>query len=65
MARRVFALADTNDDGVVNSKELFSLVSTLVTGDTSQKLEFLFSIYDENGTWLNIPVAERTYIYIL
>ena len=42
-------MADKDGNGEVDEKELFAVASLLATGDTKEKLKFLFDIYDENG----------------
>lgn len=49
MARRIFELTDKDGNGEVDQAELFAVASLLATGDTREKLKFLFAIYDENG----------------
>ena len=49
MAKRIFELTDKDGNGEVDQTELFTVTSLLATGDTREKLKFLFAIYDENG----------------
>ena len=48
-ARRIFELTDKDENGMIDQTEMFAVTSLLATGDTREKLKFLFAMYDENG----------------
>ena len=52
MASRIFELTDKDHNGLVDEAELFAVTSLLASGNTEEKLKFLFEIYDENGKHL-------------
>lgn len=54
------ALFDTFDEdggGTIDFKEFTLGVSKLTRGSMDEKMEFLFEIYDRNGTWLSVGLV--------
>ena len=54
------ALFDTFDEdggGTIDFKEFTLGVSKLTRGSMDEKMEFLFEIYDRNGTWLPVGLV--------
>ncbi|NXD28385.1 NOX5 oxidase, partial [Spelaeornis formosus] len=48
-AKRFFALLDSNGSGSVSREELLGSVDRLLHGNTTEKLQFLFQVYDVDG----------------
>ena len=44
-ARRIFELTDKDENGMIDQTEMFAVTSLLATGDTREKLKFLFAMY--------------------
>ncbi len=49
LAERMFALFDTNGDGVITKNEFLSGVRRLIFGTDREKLEFAFRLHDDDG----------------
>ena len=45
---------------MIDQTEMFAVTSLLATGDTREKLKFLFAMYDENGKVLSGVVWKAT-----
>ena len=48
-AKRFFSMFDTDDDGSIDMKELVNGLQILTKGTKSEKLKFLFNVYDIDG----------------
>lgn len=48
-AERLFALFDSDGSGTISLEELLSALSLLVHGSETDKLRFLFQVYDVDG----------------
>ena len=48
-SERFFSMFDTDGDGSINMKELVNGLQILTKGTESEKLKFLFKVYDIDG----------------
>lgn len=42
-------MTDKDGNGMIDQTEMFAVTSLLATGNNKEKLNFLFTMYDENG----------------
>ena len=52
-SERFFSMFDTDEDGSIDMKELVNGLQILTKGTKSEKLKFLFNVYDIDGKFNN------------
>ena len=58
-AERFFHLIDTDGSGSISQKELMTALSLLIHGSATDKLRFLFRVYDVDGKIPSPPNNSR------
>ncbi|NXE29466.1 NOX5 oxidase, partial [Ardeotis kori] len=58
-AERFFALFDSDGSGTISLEELLGALSLLVHGNATDKLRFLFQVYDVDGRCGRVPAPTR------